>query len=115
MRRSERRLELFFVAAVTFHRDMDILVLLLIFVTLLAGRGEVRTDQGESGLRMSLRHIWDKPCLRRVAAFAGETEFSPVNVLMTALALHSFSRKPKCRMARTARHRCVLSIEWESC
>jgi hypothetical protein len=115
MRRSDRGLELLFVAAVTFDRDVDVFVLLLILMALFTGRRQVRTNKRKPGLRMPLGHVGNQPGLRRMAPLAGKAQFSPVNVPMTALAFQRRTRKPESRMAGKARHRCVLTVQRELC
>jgi hypothetical protein len=102
MRRSCRRLELFFVASVAVDGHVNVFVLLLVLMTLFAGRSEMRTDQWEPGLRMPLGHIRNQPRLRRVASIAGETQLSPVHILMAAFAFQWRPRKPEGRMAGSA-------------
>jgi hypothetical protein len=111
MCRRGRGLELFIMAAVAFDRDVDVFMLLLILVALFTGRRQVRTNKRKPGLRMPLGHVGNQPGLRRVAPFAGEAKFSPVNVLMTAFAFHGRPRKPESFMAGKARHGCVLTVQ----
>jgi hypothetical protein len=89
-------------AWVAVSRQPHIFVHLLIDMTSLARQRHMRAEKRELRAVMTLRHVRDQPCRRRVASIASGSQFAAMDILMAVRTLRGCTCEMKIGVALLA-------------